>query len=427
MELLFYRNFEHEDLLSRMQELFAGGGGEPEKRKSSYLLCVSQMLEMAAQYGLEGNLWHACVTFCLVCAENPFSTACEMRGVADDAQYRLALTDFAALRKLYLSSLSKLDEEFGLSLSPVLENYYTEEPAGHVQFNKRVRDRIQRLSAELEKAGSAEEFASLVAAFYREYGVGRFGLHKAFRVSEGEGGKAVITPITRTEHVDLEQIIGYERQKARLVENTEAFLARRPANNVLLYGDAGTGKSSSVKAVMNRYYGQGLRLVEMYKHQMRLLPGVIDQLKKRNYRFIIYMDDLSFEEFEVEYKYLKAVIEGGLETKPDNVLIYATSNRRHLIKETTADSKDYDTELHSSDTVQEKTSLAARFGVSIHYGFPDRKDYEKIVLALAKREGLTMEEDRLLTLANQWELTHGGRSGRCARQLVNYLAAQEKR
>ena len=409
--------------MQRMDLLFSGGGGSTAQRKALYEDCIAELLEMSEQYGLYGNLWHSAVAFCMVNAENVFSRSCEKAEAEKDSLYRLALLDFAWFSGLFSGSLARLDEEFGTGYTPVLADFKAVREAGRVCFNRRIRDRIQQLASELAAAGSAEEFCGCVTRFYSEYGVGRFGLHKAFRVGGTAESGAVIIPITRTEHVTLEEIVGYERQKARLTENTEAFLAGKPANNVLLYGDAGTGKSSCIKAVMNRYYGQGLRLVEVYKHQIRMLPQVIDQLKKRNYRFIIYMDDLSFEDFEVEYKYLKAVIEGGLETKPGNILIYATSNRRHLIREGTGDTKDYDTELHSSDTVQEKTSLAARFGISIYFGSPGKKDYDRIVLSLAQRAGIGLPEERLLALANQWELAHGGRSGRCARQLIDYLAA----
>ena len=157
----------------------------------------------------------------------------------------------------------------------------------------------------------------------------------------------------------------------------------------------------------------------MYKHQFQDLNDVIAQIKNRNYKFIIYMDDLSFEEFEIEYKYLKAVIEGGLEKKPENVLIYATSNRRHLIRETFKDKQDRDEELHVNDTVQEKLSLVSRFGVSIYFGSPDKKQFQQIVQTLADRYG-----DELLLKANQWELSHGGLSGRTAQQFIDYLLGQ---
>ena len=422
--MVFYRDYEHEAMMLRMNELFSKKGSYEERRRS-YEDCVAHLLEMSEQYGLYGDLWHSAVAFVLVNAENAFSRSCEKTGAFKDSLHTLVLSDFAWFSRLFKGSLEDLDREFGTSYAPALRNFHAGRETGHVRFNRRVRDRIQKLSEELADAKTPEAFCESVAGFYREYGVGRFGLHKAFRVTENTAGEALILPITRTEHVSLSDIIGYERQKKRLIENTEAFVSGKPANNVLLYGDAGTGKSSSIKAVMNEYFDRGLRLVELYKHQIRCLPQVIDQLKKRNYRFVIYMDDLSFEDFEIEYKYLKAVIEGGLESKPDNILIYATSNRRHLIRENTGDSKDYDTELHSSDTVQEKTSLAARFGISIYFGSPGKKDYEDIVLALAEREGIRMPGEKLLQLANQWELAHGGRSGRCARQLISYLAAQE--
>ena len=157
----------------------------------------------------------------------------------------------------------------------------------------------------------------------------------------------------------------------------------------------------------------------------RSLNDVIAQIKNRNYKFIIYMDDLSFEEFEIEYKYLKAVIEGGLEKKPDNVLIYATSNRRHLIRETFKDKEDRDEELHTNDTVQEKLSLVARFGVTIYFGRPQKREFQEIVCQLAKRNNLNLTEEELLAEANKWELSHGGMSGRTAQQFIDYLAGKE--
>jgi len=162
----------------------------------------------------------------------------------------------------------------------------------------------------------------------------------------------------------------------------------------------------------------------VYKHQFQDLNDVIAQIKNRNYKFIIYMDDLSFEEFEIEYKYLKAVIEGGLEKKPENVLIYATSNRRHLIRETFKDKQEREEELHVNDTVQEKLSLVSRFGVSIYFGSPDKKQFQQIVQTLADRYGVAMSEDELLLKANQWELSHGGLSGRTAQQFIDYLLGQ---
>ena len=220
-------------------------------------------------------------------------------------------------------------------------------------------------------------------------------------------------------------LTGYEIQKKKLVDNTEAFVQGRAANNCLLFGDAGTGKSTSIKAILNQYYDQGLRMIEIYKHQFKYLSAIISHIKNRNYRFVIYMDDLSFEEFEIEYKYLKAVIEGGMETKPDNVLIYATSNRRHLIRETWNDRSDMDEETHRSDTMQEKLSLVYRFGVTINFSKPSQKEYYDIVRNLAKKyPQITLSDQELCAEANKWELSHGGISGRTAQQFINYLAGQ---
>lgn len=263
----------------------------------------------------------------------------------------------------------------------------------------------------------------IITGFYQKYGVGKFGLNKAFRITEDEE-YGILSPITTTGDMTLDDLVGYEEQKKKLMENTEAFVAGRKANNVLLFGDAGTGKSTSIKAILNQYYSRGLRMIEVYKHQFKDLSKVISEIKNRNYRFIIYMDDLSFEEFEIEYKYLKAVIEGGLETKPDNVLIYATSNRRHLIRETWSDRSDMSQdELHRSDTMQEKLSLVARFGVSIGYYKPSQKEYFNIVTTLAKKyPEITLTDEELRAEANKWELSHGGISGRTAQQFINHLA-----
>ena len=224
----------------------------------------------------------------------------------------------------------------------------------------------------------------------------------------------------------LSDLIGYELQKKRLIGNTQAFVDGRAANNVLLFGDSGTGKSTSIKAIVNQFYPQGLRMIEIYKHQFKDLSAIIAQIKNRNYRFIIYMDDLSFEEFEIEYKFLKAVIEGGVETKPDNILIYATSNRRHLIKETWHDREDmeHNEDIHRSDTMEEKLSLVNRFGLTIFFAKPNKADFNEIAVGLARRAGIeesVMTDEEICYEANRFEMRGGGLSGRTAQQFVNYL------
>ncbi len=287
---------------------------------------------------------------------------------------------------------------------------------------------MRALSDQLRTAADEDQFFTYVTDFYKAYGVGMFGLNKAFRISSENGRGVVFHPINNMDKVLLDDLIGYEIQKKKLVDNTRAFVQGLKANNVLLFGDSGTGKSTSIKAVINEFYDQGLRMIEIYKHQFQDLSNVIAQIKNRNYRFIIYMDDLSFEEFEIEYKFLKAVIEGGVETKPENILIYATSNRRHLIKETWNDRDDIKIQngMHQSDTMEEKLSLVNRFGVTINYSKPSQKEYFQIVIGLARRAGITMCDEQLRMEANRWELSHGGISGRTAQQFVNYLLGAAK-
>ncbi len=383
--------------------------------------CANQLIELAADYGFAGNLWHCFLALCLATHENAYSTACEIRGDAGGTLSHLARQDFAVFKDLFDRDIRVLDGRMEETV-PVWRDLAAFEPAGDGSriFNKRVRDRIVELAVTLSGAADTERFQAAVTRFYREFGVGKYGLNKAFRVEES-GHEARMVPIVNVEHVYLDDIVGYQIQKKKLIENTEAFLAGRAANNVLLFGDAGTGKSSSIKAILNEYYGQGLRIIEVYKHQFRVLSSVLEQIQNRNYKFIIFMDDLSFEESEPEYKYLKAIIEGGLGRKPGNALIYATSNRRHLIREKFSDKKELDDELHVNDTVQEKLSLAARFGVTIYFGAPDKRQFQHIVKVLAERHHVTMPEEELLAEANKWELQHGGLSGRTAAQFINYL------
>ena len=337
----------------------------------------------------------------------------------------IALHDFMVFKELFDYDFRPMMNVLNADCMSILMEYKNVNEGSKV-FNKRVRDRICDLSRALGSAATAEGFKERLTQFYKEFGVGKLGLHKAFRVEHPQEGSAEIVPITNIAHVHLDDLIGYETAKKKLIDNTKAFVEGKQANNCLLYGDAGTGKSSSIKAILNQYYNQGLRMIEVYKHQFQDLNDVIAQIKNRNYKFIIYMDDLSFEEFEIEYKYLKAVIEGGLEKKPNNVLIYATSNRRHLIRESFKDKADRDEDMHTNDTVQEKLSLVARFGVTIYYGAPSKKEFQQIVKELAKSNHIEMPEEELLLEANKWELSHGGLFGRTAQQFIDYLLGREE-
>lgn len=426
-DLILYKNFKNGKLFYEFAHILENYEKEEmkEELRNSFYQCFHELVELAGSHGFEGNLWHNFLTFLLINNENAYSTACEKRGNVGGSMEKIALHDISIFKSLFDFDLNVLTGALGVDGIEIIKNYESGNSNSKV-LNQRIRDRIVTMSRQLEQAGNEEEFLQFVTEFYKEFGVGTLGLHKAFRIEHDANDQVVIAPISRIAHVKLDDLVGYESAKQKLIDNTKAFVQGKQANNCLLFGDAGTGKSSSIKAIINEYYEEGLRMIEVYKHQFQDLNAVIAQIKNRNYKFIIYMDDLSFEEFEIEYKYLKAVIEGGLEKKPDNVLIYATSNRRHLVREKFSDRTENEDDLHNNDTVQEKLSLVARFGVSIYFGAPTPKEFKEIVKVLAKKQHVTLDEDTLLAEANKWELSHGGLSGRTAQQFINYLLGKQE-
>ncbi len=429
-KLILYGDIGEDCLLWQFGEIFRvleeGSESRAELTRRVYTV-IKRLLTLATDYGFDKNLWHNYLAYFLITSENPFSITCEKVGANNGSVNHFALNDFEAIRNLFNYDFSGIESALGIDCFSQISDYRAIEKK-ELMYNRNVSEKVQALSAELEKAPDVQGFFEAVTGFYRDYGVGMFGLNKAFRITgsgvAGSGADGLtFLPINNMEKVMLSDLVGYEIQKRKLVDNTKAFVAGCKANNVLLYGDAGTGKSTSIKAIVNEFYGEGLRMIEIYKHQFQDLSNVIAAVKNRNYKFIIYMDDLSFEDFEIEYKFLKAVIEGGVETKPDNVLIYATSNRRHLIKESFSDRNDmeFSDGLHRSDTMQEKLSLVGRFGVTINYSRPNQEEYFNIVIQLARRAGLTQSDEELKEGANKWELAHGGISGRTAQQYIYYL------
>lgn len=427
--LLIYGDMPQDTILMQLADIIRkmdDGSQTKEELVTRVFTQMKHLLQVATDYGFDKNLWHNYLTFLLITNENPFSITCEKVGANDGSVNYFAKGDFKAFLDLFHYDFSKLEEYLSVDCFSRISNY---QAIGKKEllYNKNVSEKVQALSLKLEEAQDEHVFFDCVTGFYKDFGVGMFGLNKAFRIQPIEEGRVKFCPINNMDAVMLDDLIGYEIQKKKLVDNTRAFVEGKKANNVLLFGDSGTGKSTSVKAIVNEFYGQGLRMIEIYKHQFKDLSAVIAQIKNRNYRFIIYMDDLSFEEFEVEYKFLKAVIEGGVETRPDNILIYATSNRRHLIKENWSDRDDVETSngMHRSDTMEEKLSLVNRFGVTINYSKPTQKEYFHIVIELARKAGITMEDQQLRAEANKWELSHGGISGRTAQQFINYLLGQQ--
>ena len=424
-QLLMYGDLEEDSILRQMAELF-GKYETGEYNKTGLVrdinTQVKRILKVATDYGFDDNLWHNYLTFFLMMSENPFSMTCEKVGASEGSVNTLVENDFRIFKALFDYDFGPIERDLGINCFSQISNYKAIHKKD-LMYNKNVSEKVRALSKKLEAAKDEKEFFDAITGFYKDYGVGMFGLNKAFRIDDTPQGSFTFRAINNMDTVMLDDLVGYEIQKKKLVDNTEAFVQGKKANNVLLFGDSGTGKSTSIKAIVNQYYKDGLRMIEIYKHQFKYLSEIIADIKNRNYRFIIYMDDLSFEEHEIEYKFLKAVIEGGVETKPENILIYATSNRRHLIKETWNDRNDmeYENDLHRSDTMEEKLSLVNRFGVQISYSKPSKKEFNEIVIELARRVGLTMTDEELCAEANKWEMRHGGISGRTAQQFINYL------
>lgn len=425
-----YGSMDKDSILMKMSDIFRKFDNNEESQErliQDIYTEVKRLLVVATDYGFDKNLWHNYLTFILITNENPFSITCEKIGANDGSVNEFAKNDFKVFMNLFNFDFSKIEKALGINCFSLISNYKAIVKK-ELMYNKNVSEKVQALSEKLENAKDEEKFFAGVTGFYKDYGVGMFGLNKAFRIIGNENGEVRFNPINNMDKVMLDDLVGYEIQKQKLIENTEAFVQGRKANNTLLYGDSGTGKSTSIKAIVNQYYDQGLRMIEIYKHQFKDLSTVIARIKNRNYKFIIYMDDLSFEEFEIEYKFLKAVIEGGVETKPENILIYATSNRRHLIKETWNDRNDMESTngIHKSDTVEEKLSLVNRFGCQICYSKPSHKEFYDIVINLARRNNINMSDEELCAEANKWEISHGGISGRTAQQFINHcLGLQE--
>lgn len=423
--LIIYKNMNCGSILYSLADIF--DNYKKSEAVNDIYTQIHNLLDLATEFGFTNNLWQNYLAFIIATSENPFSITCEKAGAKEGSVNQLAKKDFYIFKQLFDFDFSEVEEELDINCFTIISDYQSIEKSTK-RYNKSVSEKVRSLSDQIDSAKDEDEVFQIVTDFYKVYGVGTLGLNKAFRIShevKKSQKELVLEPINNTDDIVLDDLIGYEIQKKKLIDNTESFLNGKKANNVLLFGDSGTGKSSSVKAILNEYYNRGLRMIEIYKHEFKDLSNVIAQIKNRNYKFIIFMDDLSFEEFEIEYKYLKAIIEGGLEQKPENVLIYATSNRRHLIRESWNDRSDLDDELHRSDTVQEKLSLASRFGVTINYSSPSYKEYIEIVKGIANAHGkILMSEEELEQKARMWEINHGGVSGRTAQQFINYLIGQ---
>lgn len=376
------------------EEIFGGAIDEFE--------IAARLIERAERLGLSGNLYRAYLIYLLAHEPNLISTTLEAQGGKIGE----------SLREIF-----KHDVEI---LLPILRGEVWSDLKILNLYKPTVANKtFAELTRRLDNLRSADEIADAFIEHYKNFGYGDIATYRAFRWDNGLVG------VRHFETIRLDDLIGYSHQKELLTGNTTAFVSGKPANNVLLVGARGTGKSSGVKALVNEYYSQGLRLVQITKPQLKALPDIMEALRKfLSKRFIIFLDDLSFEESEAEYKYLKSAIEGGVEARPENVLIYATSNRRHLIRETWRDrSEDHD-ELYRDDSTNETISLSDRFGLIIHYYAPTQAEYLEIIRSMLKRRGIELDAETLRIEGLRWEMSHSGRNGRTAQQFVNYYLGQ---
>jgi uncharacterized protein len=374
--------------------------------------------ELADEAGdLLPDAWQSHLAERLFDEQNPFSLGAERRELSPTVveQARRDLTTLQLLFDLDARTLLGLVE----AAVPELEGVWTpwrdpEADAGSSHPGGPRRALARELAAAEDWGGLVE----ILAEHYATHGAGPFGGHRAFRWEDGG-----LRVVPRPDPVRLSDLIGYEKEREPLLRNTERLLAGLPSHHALLYGLPGTGKSSTVKAVLNEYADSGLKLVELAKEDLGELPAVLEVLRGRGPSFILFIDDLSFEEHEVEYKALKALLEGSVEEPPGNVRLYATSNRRNLIRERFSDREEGD-DVHARDTMQEKLSLAARFALRLTFPAPDQKRYLEIVSGLARERGVKIPAEELEERALLWDRWHAGRSGRTARQFVDELEAE---
>ena len=454
-KLIVYRNLDK--ILLNISNVFKNFDQIDDEIKNNLILDeIYHIIELSSLLKFKNNFWTTYICYILATSENPFTLSIERSDDVNDVLKKFALNDFDIFIKIINYDFTNKLSENVLSCFDNIKNATFNANDGltvnidtnEIKLTHNFSNKINELYSLIENVKDVNIFYDRVVSFYKKYGVGSFGLYKAFRVSSINNNKTnslmfnqnnsfnyknsetsnFIVPIEQTSTISFSNLIGYEEQKKQLIQNTDSFVNKKPANNVLLYGDPGTGKSSSIKSVLNMYYDKGLRMIEVYKQDFKYLPEILSIIKNRNYRFIIYFDDLSFENNETEYKYLKAVIEGGLEEKPENVLVYATSNRVHLLHETFSDRKKVlDDDVHINDTLSEQTSLADRFGLSIGYFTVKRQEFFDMVLDLASKniELKSFDKNTIIKEATLWNMYHTDYSGRSAKQFIAYLLSQK--
>lgn len=384
--LCVFRKLREQEPVRRLLELLSSEGG-PGERMDSFGAFVWSLAR-------DGYCFSDFLRRAVFEDENPYMTGMARgKGLPEALKENAAaeLRLFSRLSELSPAELWERDGESGFSGHiPCFENH-------PVDFQEAYEKRLSEIC---------------------RYGYGIFSSAGMFRV-EGEE----ILPVEAADSIDLDSFVGYEAERQKVFDNTRALVEGKPAANVLLYGDAGTGKSSTVKACANYFYRQGVRLIELRKDQLLSLSAVMGKIADNPLKFIIFIDDLSFNKNDDSFSMLKAALEGSASARAKNAVIYATSNRRHIVKESFSDRESGD-EVHLSDTMQELLSLSDRFGLKVYFGKPDKNLYLEIVEELAKREGISMEREELFRRAEAFALGCGSRSPRAAGQFIDSLMIQ---
>ena len=408
--LILYDNIRQDEIINAAVKIFNEFDYHEyiSYMEAEYYHIQRKLLETMDRLEIGGTYWQNHICRLIAESENRFSLLSE-KGLLDGNIQAIAEREMDELKKLYgleWDRVCALFHDDGLSVCCMTQK---DDPGSRISHRDKVRMALE--------ADTGMKTAELLCDYYGEYGCGIFERYHAFVWDEALVG------VTNYDKITFDKLIGYEKQKEALIENTEFFLKGYPSNNVLLHGDRGTGKSSCVKALLNKFKGSKLKLISLNKNHVDQMYKIIESVAGRGCKFIIFIDDLSFDDTEIGYKHFKSIIDGGIEAQPSNILIYVTSNRRHIIKETWKDRGDSG-EVHGNDGMQERLSLADRFGLSITFTAPDKEAFLKIVKGIAAQENLKIDEDILVEEALKWDVRQKGRSGRAARQFVNYIHAR---
>ena len=409
----FFKSLADRPSLKAFECLFDANGQSVSYNdlKAAYFTLKSEVSAYAMAHFDDARyaptLWHDFVLAQILADDNPLTMRFEKETVSSDHPfYPSMLSDMHVLLSVY-----HFDWQVFLAENPIdAQNIFD------LTLFDTIKD--EGLYTAFDSGNETSTFNAL-NAYIKSRGLGMFESHQCFKIDT----KGNLVPIPPRKYKSMDALIGCDAQKQQLIDNTKTFINHRAGLNVLLKGDMGTGKSTMVKALLDTFADTSLRMIEIKKDQIGELPSVISRIKDRPYAFILFVDDLSFDDKESDFKRFKNVLEGSLEDNTPNVRIYATSNKRHLVSESMSERTDA---VHAKDVMEEKLSLSSRFGLVLSFIAPNQKEYLNIVREMAKAAGITMSDTELEGAAITWELRHLNRSGRTAEQFITYLSGMQK-